>query len=510
MVGGESSPLLVGPPDVWFLRTPTRKWISLCCVTLAASLSQVPQMSWQTIEPMMLDDGVHQCVDGQMPTAHENREAAIDQLNTIYNLGLGLCAVAQLFEGLLFDVIGPRRLGMFAAVVTVVGYALMGLALQAPCELPQLLWASILAFVAAPAQALAANAYLYILSDSAFAVSAITNSAYVIAQVYGLIGGRLHISVGATSYAFFYVMAAANLLALVVYAMLLPPHSQFAALQAHEMARQKREASSSSTSAGSGSGGGKSEPLAAAKPDALAAAAQSAGTCDHCMTHTTTSLRDAVLLVRSPIFGWTGAILVAHVFALYMLQTLFLIEQYHYYDALFGSDEAEDLVNVYALVFAVGGIPVSLVGGLLADSAPPSATVVVWDLTAAVFTCVTIVNNRGAQYASMGVLTVLANVYYLATPPLVMFYAPAELFGTLFGALQALIGVLQILLVSLEDAIASALAGGVEHQSERVVGKLLFWTAAIVVLSAANLLAWRSSPPPALGSVTMADVRKAS
>ena len=46
-------------------------------------------------------------------------------------------------------------------------------------------------------------------------------------------------------------------------------------------------------------------------------------------------------------------------------------------------------------------------------------------------------------------LAVLANLYYLASPPFVMLYAPAEIFGTVYGLLIALCGLLQIVIVAL-------------------------------------------------------------
>jgi MFS family permease len=102
---------------------------------------------------------------------------------------------AQLVEGLVFDLVGPRRLGVSGVLACVVGLAIMGWALQYPCNgvSEGAFWASaLLVFFAAPALALANASYMYILPFNPFAASAVVNSAFCVAQAWGLLGGRLH------------------------------------------------------------------------------------------------------------------------------------------------------------------------------------------------------------------------------------------------------------------------------------------------------------------------------
>ena len=59
------------------------------------------------------------------------------------------------------------------------------------------------------------------------------------------------------------------------------------------------------------------------------------------------------------------------------------------------------------------------------------------------------------------------------------------------------------MLVYVEDAAFAALMPGDGREAGRVVMKLILWTALLVVFALANQWAWRTKPPPALGTVTM-------
>ena len=170
-------------PLPFFLRSHTRKWAALCLLAVGSSFGQLHQMAWQTVMSHMRARGVFQC-------GGESEDDAIKTLDSIYNVGLGLNAVGAFFAGVLFDVVGPRRLSVLGASCSAVGYVMTAVALRFPCGTGSLLWASLLSFIAGPALVIASNAYLYILPEHMFAVSAVTNSAFVLAAAYGLVPGR--------------------------------------------------------------------------------------------------------------------------------------------------------------------------------------------------------------------------------------------------------------------------------------------------------------------------------
>ena len=129
----------------------------------------------------------------------------------------------------------------------------------------------------------------------------------------------------------------------------------------------------------------------------------------------------------------------------------------------------------------------------IAELIPPWATILMWDITSLLFVFFTVIQTRSAQYASMLFLTTLANLFYILAPLFVMFYAPPPLFGTLFGLLQASIGLLQILLVDVEDEVFDALMPDESQAALRVTGKLSLWTALLIVVAILNQIVWRKT-----------------
>ena len=155
------------PPDLWYLRTEYRKWLSLVVLCIGASFGQGPIMSFQILEPAMLDDGIFQCdlpMDPSNSTGHmltsEARQAtasyalATRSLNRMFTMGVGAATIPQLLIGLGFDAIGPRILAVTSFLIASVCFVLMGLALQFPCSFGygQGLYLSIVVFSVSGAQ----------------------------------------------------------------------------------------------------------------------------------------------------------------------------------------------------------------------------------------------------------------------------------------------------------------------------------------------------------------------
>ena len=161
MAPSESSPLrqdATAPvADLWYLRTPFRRWVSLIVLCLGFSFAQGPLMSFQVLEPVMIDDGIFQC-NGE---SHDEVVRALDMINSV---GLGLASMCYLFLGLYFDVIGPRMLAMVACTISVLAFLLLGLSLQFPCALGSFGFTPALfaIFIASSGQSFAALAYLYL------------------------------------------------------------------------------------------------------------------------------------------------------------------------------------------------------------------------------------------------------------------------------------------------------------------------------------------------------------
>ena len=309
----EGTSLLHQSVDLPYLRTPLRRWAALVVITLCSSFDQIPLTAWQVLQPVMLSDNVLCGVPGDAKVTNP--------LDQIYNIGLGLAAVSNLFVGLMFDIIGPRAIGLCGVTCTIVGFSVMGLCLHFPCAAPStpLLWiSSLLTFIAAPCTALAAESYLYILSDSAFLVSAIANANVIVAVGYGLIIGTLNSSYGAHSYSFFYLMAGCNVLSVVGIASLIPSRADFRALQSEEMARQRAKARyEGKTPAASPSAAARQPRYSGEGDDNMG------GGCGGALRHMGLQLSNACTFCFSTqALGLGGLLLVIHIFVLYMQQSI--------------------------------------------------------------------------------------------------------------------------------------------------------------------------------------------
>lgn len=158
------------------------------------------------------------------------------------------------------------------------------------------------------------------------------------------------------------------------------------------------------------------------------------------------------------------------------------------------------------MVYAIVGVPASIVFGIASDGVRPWVVLALLDACAIAFCLTSVVASEGWQYVSMVLLTLLCNAFFIVMPAFTQRYSPPELFGTAYGLALAAIGVLQMVAVEVENALSNLISSGA---SDGVVGKLLVWTAIVAVTAVANLWVWQGYPPPKLGTITMAYVREA-
>ena len=341
--------------------------------------------------------------------------------------------------------------------------------------------------MASPAQAIATASYCWLLPQYRFLASAVGNLSFALAPLLGQLASFYHKQGSLCGGTFFAIAAASSLLSLGAYGFLVPSRDDFRALQAEAMAGKRAGDGSEASGSSAGAARSTTELPAVRKEGAVGSEAPGLWR----------NLRDVCALVtRSPTFGLGGALFVTHIFALYMQQVVVLLEQYHYYTALFGWG-AEGLLETYGTLFAVVGFPMTVVFSLLADSMPTWLSLLVWDVAALAFFGATVVPQLAAQYASLIALAFIVSLYYLVGPPFTMLYAPPELFGTFMGLTQAIYGVAQIAIVAAEDAVAEAIAPEEAFEDERLVAKLTTWTVISAVFAAANYAAWARRPPSA-------------
>ncbi len=309
----------MGEPDAlpWFLKTETRCWASFLVLCLFTSFAQGPIMTFQLLEPIMLNDGAYLC-DEDSTTA-----TATDHLNSILSVALGVQAIAMLFLGIFFDAIGPRTLAVCACLISAGAFALLGLTLKSPCDIGSgWLWTFVVVFTSSQVQSFALYSYLYVLPNP-FMVSALVNCCYVLADVYGTILGYLHASAPdeprLSSWAFFYYLGVSTLLSAIVCWLLLPSRQAFAAITRAAIAKQQEKlAGTPLPTSKAATAPDESTPLKDSAISDTNAGAE--GECIPC-ARARALLRDMWALVfDSPVVGWAGCVLLLHIFVLYMQQ----------------------------------------------------------------------------------------------------------------------------------------------------------------------------------------------
>lgn len=366
-------------------------------------------MSSQSFQPALLDTGWGQC-DG---TDKSDSGDQLDFINVFTN-GMGMILSPAI--GVYVDAVGPRVMGIVGALLGTLGYVLLAVTMYHPCTFGDGIWGYMPLNVAGSFYMYAPLVYLYVLPEYSFTASAIYNTAFVLADLYGSVAAVVHgtsppddtqTSVaymhGSRTFVgdYFSLMAIGTFVfSLLGCAFLVPSKATCDAIK-----RQASEASSGRKGSGTGDGlgdvgdaawsgkleAGSGEGLlsqqkrqlegssAAAKTakggvaenhEASAAGSRSAEEPRPCRELEIFS--DAWTVVTR-LVGLEGVLLFIHVFAVYMLQLNYQLEMYEYYRGLFGPDtsdpehRARRLVGVFGMLYEAVGVPSCLLFGLAAD-----------------------------------------------------------------------------------------------------------------------------------------------
>ena len=223
-VPSEVTPLNGSRPVPLYLGSSLQRWVALFAVTFCVSFSAIVVVSWQTLQSAMVADGIFQCHGETVFLSVQ----ALDQLSSvIQGLNLGFSVIS----GLAFDTFGPRTLGVVSSLVSCIGLLLMALSLTYPCAFSNGVYFAIAVAIGNAGQVVCGLAYLWLLPDHAFVVSAMNTLPFVIATIYGAAGGHLHLHHGLSGHDIFYIAAAGSLVSMGLSYMLLPSHPELVAIQ---------------------------------------------------------------------------------------------------------------------------------------------------------------------------------------------------------------------------------------------------------------------------------------
>ena len=413
--------------------TPTsRLWVECLVVAVAVSVSNGPIIAWQTLEPIMIGDGVYEDLDPG------ERDEQLDDLNAI---SLAVGGISCLLAGILYDHFGPRALAVVGAIGTSLGLVGMAAAIQRP-SLNGLLGPSYIGCVFMAFLNSWGSSYYFIrLPSHPYMVAAVGASSFALGDAFGIVAALLNSELNVTSWEFYYGMAVLSLIGGSVCFVLLPPLSVFQAERAASRDQHGAGNATSTTAKDAADGGGDK-----GKDGTGDVAGRG---CLLCLADFLRSLWAACLL-----FGSVPelALETAHVTALYMLVAALQVHQYQLYVALFGSSEAIFLVDLSSLIFAIGGVAALLSWGAVAYGMSRRTVYLVLDVCTLVFFISVATPLVPAQIVGQLMLTVLFNLVANALALTIAFaHAPAIYFGQVAGLIWMAQGLCQLISTPLQE-----------------------------------------------------------
>ena len=392
-----------------------RHWVECAAVAIAIAVSNGPIIAWQTLEPIMLADGVY---------ADMRRSEAIAKLDSMNSNVLAVGMATLLLGGILYDHLGPRVLAVSGAIGASAGLCGMAAAIQQPSLVyllhPSYIFCIFMSFM----NSWGAAYYFIKIPSHPYMVAAVASCSFALGDAVGIFAAQLNMKLHVSSWQFFYGLAVLSLVGGAVCLFILPSLSQFQAERDGLGIPDTKEG-------GSGSGG-----------------KEGAGD-EGCLSKYWQNLRFACrLFCEKPEL----CLDTLHVLAIYMLVTSILVHQYQLYLALFGSSDASFLVNLSSVIYAFGGCVALLIWGAAAEGVGSRGFWFLLDIASASFFVSVATPLGAAQIVGEVMLTFLFNLVNNALPFSIAFtHAPSYLFGVVSGLVYGLQGLSQIAITPIQE-----------------------------------------------------------
>ena len=397
----------------------SRHWVECAVVAIAIAVSNGPIIAWQTLEPIMLADGVF---------ADMSRSEAIAKLDSLNSNTLAVGMAGLLLGGIMYDHLGPRVLAVSGAIGASAGLFGMSAAIQQP-SLVNLLYPSyIFCIIMSYINAWGAAYYFIKIPSHPYMVAAVASCSFALGDAVGIFAAQLNMRFHVSSWQIFFGMAVLSLVGGAVCSAILPSLSQFKAERDGLGIPDTKEG-------GSGSGGKEG--------------AGDEGCLWRALSKYWQDLRVACrLFCEKPELSLDTL----HVLAMYMLVTSILVHQYQLYLALFGSSDASFLVNLSSLIFAFGGCVALLIWGAAAEGMGSRGFWFLLDIASTFFFASVATPLFAAQIVGEVMLTFLFNLITNALPFSIAFtHAPPYLFGVVSGLVYGLQGLFLITIMPIQE-----------------------------------------------------------
>ena len=490
----------------WLYETRWRRWCTLFATVSVCALASGPVAAWPTLEPLLEEEGVFRGA---------RQQASFD---AVYSLAMVAMLSSSLPSGLLFDKGGGRFCGVLGAAAAAVGLFLMAMAAWWPAEWDWLLYfAYPLATGGGMLNSYCMYSFIWLLPESASLVTGIAGGIAALSDMAALVAVWLH-DVYDLRVSFFFFALAALSVASALACSFLVPSLDFCMACATEMTAGSVAQSPAEESS-------RSNPCEAVlekeqrdeEGQQREAKGREANNLDD-----TWGCRRVVRSWRELRRRPGVTTLVVMFSTVYCLSMLYPTqEMLFYYDALWppprtpspatttttaaasapapSSETATRLVNLFAVVYGLGGFVCAVAGGYACDKLG------IVKFTRAVAACAlstALLLLAGpfpaAQALAQVDLTLGFNLYLIVVTKYSVLYSPPDLFGTMSGVLFTVVSVLM--------GISAAIVGLVVNAASSSSSPLLQYQGPFLALGVgATVLGlwlaehWRRHPPPLVG-----------
>jgi MFS family permease len=463
-----------------------RRWISLLAVCILTSVPSGPVVSWPTLEPILIEEGVFSGPDQQK------------DLSTVYSISAGTMMIASFVAGIAYDRFGPRVMAVGGTLLAAASLIGMSVALSNR-NLNGLLFVFYpLATFFGQSNVFGCYAWLWLLPRSQNTVNSLAAAVQTLSDSIALVAVYLHSSqqYRLSMQTFFASLAVFALLACAVLTILVP---SFADNRRYTRAglQMMGAANAEAADAGGADAGVAGAGIAASVPSSRSCCARECALC-----------RDSVAaagLHRGTSIAFLLYCMLTWLFFLYPS-----VQMYPFYEALLGTRQATRLVDIFALIYGLGGAVAVVAFGRLVDSVGVRRVLYWTNVSSALFLAALLQRSFAWQVAAQVLETLTLNSMVVLCFRYAMLYAPPELFGTFSGLFVAFMGAAQILLMPCVRRLSRAVAPGDDRgaQVHRFFG--IFTVLGLLSLASGCALVrrWHFHPPPPVGSVTMEEVRR--
>lgn len=452
--GSEASAESITSHLPFYLKTDRQRWTAFCITTVMCALASGPVSAWPTLEPVLMKADLFKGM-GQ-----EQMFGAVYSFSIAAQLGVSLPA------GWLYDRYGGRFCCFWGALVAAVGLLLMAASVFWPV---QCWWAMFLgypiAMIGGQINTYGIFVFIWILPEHQNFVSSAAGAVTSLSDMLALVAVALSDCCGLFIGTFFLLIAGLSVIAGVVCWAYVPTKQvmlDVAGTYIHADA---------------------------------AAIARSEEEEEACCGAEMLLLREAWKVMRKHAVA--NSLLLAFSTA-YVLSILYpMQEMLYYYRALFPAGEATDLVNLWAVIYGIGGFLCAIAGGALCDKTGIRAfTLIV--VGCCMFVVIMLpIPSFAAQIAGQVGITMSLSLYTIVVNRFCMLYASPDLFGTLGGLQFTIISVAMFVCMQALSAVNESLP----HQSKATRYQVTFVVCGVVATALGSALAWYwgKHPPPALG-----------